>query len=441
MDLKDQASYIFLRSLQEVDIDRAIKEKLRLEKNILFFAKDSLDLSSYTEIVLIGFGKASLKMGAALKCLLGDKVSRSLLVSDRKHLVLDSEVIIAGHPIPNHQSLLAGQRIVELVRSCGKSSLIIFLISGGGSSLVELLPSPEVTLEDIQNLNRILINCGASIQEINVIRKHLSGLKGGRLGLLASQSRVLAIYLSDVNPGDLRAIASNPLLPDEASLDDFYAILQRYSLMDKLPRSILKLVEQGQVAGLPSAEEIDVRQIKTLVLLDNTDVVMAASEAAKQLGFHTEAIFDLVEGNYRDIADELIKRLVELQERFPDRPVAILSGGEVLCPVRGPGTGGRNQEFVLYCATRLAAITTRSCICVLSCGTDGIDGNSIAAGAVADQSTVAAAERRGLDVKLYLEQNDSHSFFKKSGGLIVTGPTGNNIRDIRILLALPCRSA
>jgi glycerate 2-kinase len=439
MDLKDQAVYIFLQSLQEVDIDRTIKEKLRVEDDTLFVLEESLKLSSYKQIVVIGIGKASLKMGNALKSLLGDKLDKSLLVSDRRHPVnLDTEIIIAGHPIPNRQSLLAGQRIVELLRSCDEFSLIIFLISGGGSSLVELLPSPQVTLEDIQNLNRVLITCGASIHEINVIRKHLSGLKGGRLGLLTKRCRLLAIYISDVNPGDLRAIASNPLLPDEASLDDFYEVLRRYDLIDKLPGSIVKMIERGQILGLPSAEEINTERITTLVLLDNTDVVKAAYRAASQLGFHVEAAFDLVEGNYREVADELLERMARLQYRLPNRPVAIVSGGEVLCPVHGFGIGGRNQEFVLYCAARLAANRTQSC--VLSCGTDGIDGNSVAAGAVADQNTVITAGQHGVDARAYLEHNDSHSFFKKVGGLVVTGPTGNNIRDVRVLLTAPCRS-
>jgi glycerate-2-kinase len=310
---------------------------------------------------------------------------------------------------------------------------MIFLISGGGSAMVEAPLWDDVTLEDLQKVNHILITCGANIGEINTIRKYLSRIKGGRLGALAAAPSV-AIYVSDVNPGDLRSIASNPLLEDETSLEDFFSVLEKYNLAHRLPKSIAARIKQGELPQLP---KVRLEPLPSLLLLDNGDALKAAARAAKRRGFHPVIDWRFTEGHYQQIADALLGRLVELKRDLPDKPVCLISGGEASCPVRGDGIGGRNQEFVLYCAIRMFELGFSFPASVLSCGTDGIDGNSAAAGAVADQDTAQFAARMGLSPADYLKRNDSSSFFKCVGGLIVTGPTGNNVRDVRLLLTKP----
>lgn len=435
-NLKEDAKHIFLATLQDIDIQNVVQSKVRVEDDTLIISDRAIDLSAYKEVVLIGFGKCSLPMGAAIEKMLGDRIKRGLLVSDRPHeLNLKSEVIIAGHPLPDSNSLLAGQRILSMVESCGENSLIIFLVSGGGSALVEVPIAVHTTLEDLRKLNQILITCGASIREINIIRKHLSRIKGGRLGSLARRSQIVCLFISDVNSGDLRSIASNPLLPDDSTYEEFQSVLDDYQLAQKLPETIARSLRDQEVERLPKHWDAGGTGPVSALLLENSHALKAASKIASSIGYKVEIDLDHVEGNYRDVADALIAQLIDLCGRHQGEPVCLLSGGEVSCPVTGDGTGGRNQEFVLYSAARLSEISIELNIAVLSCGTDGIDGNSDAAGAVADRNTIAVAENSGISASHYILRNDSNTFFEKAGGLVVTGPTGNNVRDVRVLLA------
>ena len=433
-NLKEETKQIFLATLNAIDLKQLVNSKLKLDDEILYLNNDSINLKDFTEIVLIGFGKASLTIGEALEEMLGERITRGILVSDRRQKIsLKSEVIIAGHPLPDRNSLLAGKKILDLLQTTTANSLIIFVVTGGGSATIEQAISDDVSLEDLRDLNRLLVNCGATIREINIVRKHLSRIKGGRLGYLARKSSSIAIFLSDVNPGDLRSIASNPLLPDEVKLEDFFDILEKYRLEEKLPSSILNLIGKGEVQELPGAWDNEKKSFN-LLLADNLDVIAAAAQIARARGFEVETDSRFAEGDYKMVSRELIKSLLALKERFPDRPVCLVSGGEVSCPVTGNGTGGRNQEFVLFTALELSGHAGFQ-IAVLSCGTDGIDGNSEATGAVADSDLIKAAELRGINPKDFLARNDSHSFFKAMGGLVYTGPTGNNVRDLRLFLA------
>jgi len=307
------------------------------------------------------------------------------------------------------------------------------LISGGGSALVELPVSTDISLEDLRITNQILITCGATIREINLIRKSLSRIKGGGLGRLARNSKCIGLYISDVNPGDLRSIASNPLLPEEIDNETPLELVVKYQLDEKLPRSVVDVLARG----FPRSHErgSDDAGPISMLLLDNSNALEAAAQRARARGFRVEVRADLIEGEYRTVADELLEHLLRMKTSFPNERVCVISGGEVSCPVRGDGIGGRNQEFVLYSAARLAGSGIREDAVVLSGGTDGIDGNSKAAGAVADAELVIKAAQRGIDASIFISNNDSHSFFRKVGGLIMTGPTGNNVRDLRILMA------
>jgi glycerate-2-kinase len=435
MTIEDDARFIFHQTLKAIDPKIVIRKKLKLKENILCVGEREVDLSRFKEVVLTGFGKASLKMGEAVEELLGARIKRGLLVSDRRHNVkVRSDVVLAGHPVPDENSFEAGRRIVSMVQSCDENSLIIFLVSGGGSALVELPAMPEITLEDVKELNRILTGCGATISEINRVRKCISKIKGGLLGLLASRASSVALFLSDVNPGDMISLASNPLLPDETAAESAKETIEKYDLKSRLPRSVLKAMEGDRK---DRASDGGKNRLANLLLMENGDALRAASRFAARLGYRVKIARDIIEGDYEEVAEKLISSLADLRSRYVDTAVCLISGGEVSCAVKGSGYGGRNQEFVLYCATLLSEMAAHK-TAVLSCGTDGIDGNSPAAGAVAAGGLIRAAGGQGIVSSEFIQKSDSHSFFKRMGGLVFTGPTGNNVRDVRLLLFRPC---
>lgn len=433
MDLKKIATELFLRTIESIEPQSIIKKAMSVDGSTLLIGKEEIALDDFGEVVLIGVGKASLSMGEAVETIFGSHITRGLLVTNRyASTAVKSEVIVAGHPLPDPNSIRAGKRIVELVRSCGADSLIVFLISGGGSSLVEVPLSDSISLQDLRTMNRMLVNSGAPIAEMNIVRKSISRIKGGRLGQLAAKSRCVGLFISDVNPGDIRSIASNPLLPE--NLPDPREILRGFNLLDRLPASVVNAIYERTSSGLLEDEEIN-RAPLTVLLLDNSHAVESAAEHARRLGFRVEVNNELIEGDYQTVADSLLARLLNMKRESHGERVCLISGGEVSCVVHGEGIGGRNQEFVLYCAAHLAGSGIIDDIAVLSCGTDGIDGNSGAAGAVADAQLVTAAMQHSADASSFIRANDSNSFFKKAGGLVVTGPSGNNVRDLRILMA------
>ncbi len=442
LDLKEQAKKIFFETLRQIDIASVVNKIVKVEDGVLDVSGTRIDLSRYSKVAVIGIGKASIPMGAAVESQLGPSFTLGILVSDRHHtLHVRSEVLPGGHPLPNSNSFEAARRIVDLINSCGSEALLIFLVSGGGSALVEMPLTSDVSLKDIRELNQILINCGATIEEINTIRKHVSAVKGGRLGYLARNSKCVGLYVSDVNYEDLRSIASNPLLPDRATIDDFFSVLARYNLTDKLPASITSLIRERSLLDLPKDWRQDSAADLNLLLLHSRDAIEASANSARVHGFRVEVEAGYEEGDFRYVADMLVERLLEFHRRFPADCVCLVSGGEVSCPVVGGGLGGRNQQFVLYCATRLAELDASVDAAVLCCGTDGIDGNSNAAGAVGGTDLASAARAQGLEISPFIQGYDSHSFFRQLGGLVFTGPSGNNVRDLRILLARRRQSA
>lgn len=433
-ELKEIAKSVFLDTLRVIQPDSLILQTLSLNGDRLSIGSDNIDLRSFGEVVMVGMGKACVKMGAAVEGVLGARLGRGILVTDRRTKdKVRSKVIVAGHPLPNSDSLLAGEQIVELIKSCNADSLLIFLISGGGSALVELPVSSDISIEDLVRTNHVLTRCGASIREMNILRKHLSRIKGGRLGYLARDLKAVAFVISDVNTGDRHSIASNPLLPEHLDPDELTDIVNRFDLLRKLPPSICDAMRSGSSLD-PVGDWNWMHQPVFRVLLENSKVLEKAAELTRSLGYRVEVDSESNEDDYKQVADRLVKRLARLQLSFPHERVCVVSGGEVRCAVQGTGVGGRNQEFVLYSASLLASRGLQE-VAVLSCGTDGIDGNSNAAGAVADGRLIASALQNGAKVSEFISNNDSHSFFKKMGGLVVTGPSGNNARDLRILMS------
>jgi hydroxypyruvate reductase len=437
-DLKQQALQIFLRTLEAIDVGGVFDRSVQVQGDALVAGDLRIDLSKYKEVVAVGLGKASVKMAEALVGALGSRVSRGVAVTggpDVGKVAPGIEVVLGGHPVPTEGSLAAGEKLLDIVGSCGAASLIIFLISGGGSALAESVLTPNVSLEDIKALNQVLITCGATIEQINTIRKRISRIKGGGLGRYAAErgSDFIALYISDVNPGDVRSIASNPVLPEVRRREAALMIVRKYKLESRLPGSVMKLLE-GEDLG--DSQPMKWPILGTVLLCDNALAVEASARISAECGFRPLICWDLREGDYKDIADAMIGRLADLRRRYNYPRVCLISGGEASCVVTGSGVGGRNQEFVLYSAAKLAEQWSGTDpIAVLSCGTDGIDGNSPAAGAVSDQRCIVEAIRNGIDPARYLRENDSFSFFSKAGGLVNTGPTGTNVRDIRIMLA------
>ena len=336
---------------------------------------------------------------------------------------------IGGHPLPNQDSWRAGEAILKLLSNSVPDGLTIFLISGGASAIVEKPMSPAFTLHDIVASYQALVNSGAPISEINAVRKHLSALKGGRMAQAAAPSAQVSILISDVPENAIDALASGPTMPDTSTTSNCYAIAEKYRLVPQLPASVGHFFERHQLIETPKAEDAAFARSRYLTILSNATALKAAVENAALGGFAVEVDNTCDDWDYADAADHLLSRLRELR-RGASR-VCLISGGEVTVKAgKSPGTGGRNQQFALYCADKIEGQP----ITVLSAGTDGIDGNSHAAGAIADGSTVARAREKGMDAAEVLRKLDAFSLFDAIGDAIVTGPTGNNVRDVRVLL-------
>ena len=435
-NLKEEAKSIYLKTLSSIDLEVKLKELIKVIDEKLYLNDVCLNLGKQREVILIGFGKASLEMGRVVESLFEGRITRGLLVTNQMtYGQLQSEVIIAGHPTPNQNSLIAAKRIIKLLETAGKEALIIFLISGGGSSMVEL-PMDNITVAELIRFNHLLVNSGATISEINLLRKTFSKIKGGKLANRIRSNDCIAIYLSDVNNGDMKSIASGPLYKSDERPEDVRKVFEKYQLLAEIPE---KLANKITKVPKRSGERIekDERTIKNFLLLENQDAVTIAATLARHMGYRVDVNTDQVEGDYREVAKSLLTHLLKVQSCYPQHPICLISGGEVSCPVSGKGFGGRNQEFVLYSAIQLAEMGSDIEAAILSCGTDGVDGVSSATGAVVDNSTIGLARKLGVDAQVYLLQNDSHSFFMQMGGLVYTGPSGNNVRDIRVLLAKP----
>ena len=438
--LKECAREIFLETIRQIDPIRLITDRVKLQNGVLIIDDQQIDLTPFNLFVVIGFGKASLKMASAIEHILGDRITAGIVVTNALHDDVElkhSEVIVGGHPYPNHGSWQVATRAIELVKSADERTLIIYLVSGGGSALFERPLGETITLDDLREMNRLLVTCGATIREMNAIRKHLSAVKGGRLAAFAPRSLQISFYISDVNRDDLSTIASDPTGPDDTTLADFHNAIQNGDLLSRLPVSIKKLVADREVPETPKGDNEILRSVKRVLLMDNAEMLAMAARLAVESGWQTDIDFGNNEEHYRIVADRLLLRLKELSDKNPDRSVCLIAGGEVSCPVTGKGRGGRNQEFALYCATKIKGMFSGCDVAVLSAGTDGIDGNSVAAGTVVNEDTLTLGGNAGLDANDFIERNDSYNYFAQLGDSIETGPTGTNVRDLRIFLLRP----
>jgi hydroxypyruvate reductase len=335
--------------------------------------------------------------------------------------------------VPDKESWRAAQAILELLKTCDQRTLMFFLLSGGGSALVELPLNSEQSLLDVQQVHRALVTCGAPIDAINTVRKHLSAVKGGRLAVAAGGATKIALAVSDVPAGKESALASGPTIADPTTIADFVRVVREHGLEAQFPSTVKKWLAAGEMPETPKEAHAAFANAHFFLMLGMDDLFHPAHRSAEALG--CVACCDNATDDWpvEKAADFLLRQLEELRKTHPGRSVAVIADGEVSSPVTGNGVGGRNSTFVLACVPKIAGKR----IVVLSAGTDGIDGNSPAAGAVADGETLSRGEAAGMDVAEYFRRSDAYGYFARLGDAIVIGPTGNNLRDLRILLAQP----
>jgi glycerate 2-kinase len=435
-DLKQTALQMFRNTLAAIDIPATMRRKLAREGSHIRAGGATVDLASFKRIRAVAIGKASVAMACGLAEMLSPAFRADGIVvspSFAKSAPPGFRAFVAGHPVPNEGSFVAGRAILDFLATVDEGTLIFFLLSGGGSALVELPLDPDVELADMQALNRWLVTCGASIDEINAVRKHFSAVKGGRLAVAASAAMKITLGVTDVPDGRESALASGPTLPDPTTVADACSVIERYALLSKLPWRIRARFEHPEtISETPKAGDPAFRNSVFQLLLGRDDLFHPAHRAAEAAGFVTVCDNSTDDWPVERAGDFLLAQLADLKRANPGRRAAVIADGEVSSPVTGNGVGGRNSAFVLHCIEKIAG----QAIAVLSAGTDGIDGSSPAAGAVADGETSVRARDLGLDAGDYFRRSDSYTFFQKLGDAIETGPTGNNLRDLRILLAL-----
>lgn len=429
-EMRESALSIFRYALEQASIEKGFARHVHYERGILRVCEDLYDLHSYSRVLTISVGKAGHTMVEALAGSVGDSLE-GIVASPVEPAVQirGFRYFHGGHPTPNAESVEAARAMLKALDALPASSLVIFLISGGGSSIVEKPMDDEISLDDLVTTYRALVHSGAPIAEMNAIRKHLSAVKGGRLAQVAYPAQQVSLLVSDVPDSTPDALASGPTMADSTTVEDCYRIAQKYDLAVQFPPSTRELFEKHALEETPKSDDPAFVRARWWTVLSNQAAVEQASAAAERAGFFVYTDNSCDDWDYERAADYLLGKLRELRRQVS--PVCLISGGEVTVKVRNGGTGGRNQQFALACAEKIAGEN----ISVLSSGTDGIDGNSPAAGAVVDGTTLERARIRGLDVRGALTSFDAYPLFRMLGDAIEIGATGNNLRDLRILLA------
>ena len=428
--MRAMARQIFLRALNEASIEKAFERHVSYERGVLRVREDLFDLHSYARTIVISIGKAGHTMVEALTRQVGDSLE-GIVASPVQPIsqVRGFRYFEGAHPTPNHESLRAAEAILKSLQAQAASSLIIFLLSGGGSSVVEKPIDGEISLDDLIRTYQALVHSGAPIAEMNAVRKHLSAVKGGRMAQAAHPAQQVSLLVSDVPDNALDALASGPTMPDSTTVEDCQSIAAKYELLPQFPASVRELFERHALEETPKSDDPVFHRSRWWPILSNSDVVTNAVDEARRLGFNVEVDSACDDWDYERTAEYLLNRLAGLRQKFARS--CLISGGEVTVKVSNAGVGGRNQQLALALAEKIRGQN----IAVLSAGTDGIDGNSSAAGAVADGTTVDRARKRRLDVKAALSTFNAFPLFEALGDALVTGPTGNNLRDLRVLLA------
>jgi glycerate 2-kinase len=417
--LRRDALAIFRAALAAADPADAVTRHLK-----------RLDLSRYRDIYVIGAGKAGASMAQASERVLGRRIAAGFVNVKDGHTAKLRRIQLheCGHPVPDARGVAGAERIAAIAESAERDDLVVCLISGGASALLPA-PAPPITLEEKQTVTRLLLACGANIHEINAVRKHISRIKGGQLARLASPATVESLLLSDVIGDDLDVIGSGPTAPDASTFANAAAIFDKYGIADRVPASIRDRIARAETET-PKPGDPLFRRVRNTVVGSNRLALDAAARRAKDLGYRTLILSSEIEGETREIArmHAAIARELVHTGRPVKPPACIITGGETTVTLKGDGLGGRNQEFVLAAAVDIAGLSN---VVVFSAGTDGSDGPTDAAGAIADGHTLT----RNPDARRYLDANDSYRYFDVLGDLVKTGPTHTNVMDVRLILA------
>ncbi|MBI4735506.1 MAG: glycerate kinase [candidate division NC10 bacterium] len=437
-ELRKAARKIFDAAVRAVDAAAAVRRHLRREDSRLRVGQETLDLGDVRQIVVVGCGKAAAPMAAAVEDVLADRIRRGVVVTKYGHVQPTRVIRIheAGHPVPDEAGVAGTRAILDHVRGLGPKDLVLVLISGGGSALTPA-PVDGILLSEKQALTKSLLACGADIREINTLRKHISRVKGGQLARAAQPARVVALILSDIVGDPLDAIASGPTVPDPTTFADALRILDKYRIRGEVPATVRARLEagtRGEVPETPKPEDPLFARVHNLIVGSNIQALEAARSEAHALGLTPLILSSSIEGETREIArmHAALAREVRTSGNPVTPPACLISGGETTVTLRGSGKGGRNQEFVLAAALDIAGLPDTV---ILSAGTDGTDGPTDAAGAIADGETCGRALALGLNPRAALDGNDAYPFFEKLGDLILTGPTNTNVMDVRLVLA------
>jgi hydroxypyruvate reductase len=432
---------IFESALVAIDPKKVIKKNVRLldhpEGSKLLISDREYNLSDYQGIYVIGAGKAASAMAWSIEDILKERITKGVVITkygyrEKLKTVVANE---AGHPIPDEAGIRGTMSILELVRGLTSHDLVICLISGGGSALM-LIPCEGITLGEKQETTGLLLECGAAINEINAIRKHISLIKGGRLARAVSPASLISLILSDVIGDRLDVIASGPTAPDESTFKDCIEIINKYGLSKTIPSSVMKRLlngSKGELEETPKPGDAIFDKTQNLIIGNNLLAINEAKSRSKQMGYNTLVLSSSIEGETREVAKvhTAIAKEVLTSGNPVKRPACIISGGETTVTIKGSGLGGRNQEFVLAAAMEIDGLDE---ITILSGGTDGTDGPTDAAGAIADGETIKRAKKLKMDPYSYIKNNDSYHFFQKLDDLLITGPTNTNVMDLRLLI-------
>jgi glycerate-2-kinase len=428
------AADIFHAVLKAIDPYGLIKERIEEIRSIYHEGNCG-------KLYLISFGKAAYSMTKAISDFADDLLTKGIMITKYGHVPEGGvsskiEVFEAAHPIPDLQGVLATERVIGLLEKADSATLVVCLISGGGSALL-VAPNKDISLAEKQEITQLLLKAGANIQELNTVRKHLSRIKGGRLAEIAYPARVLSLILSDVIGDPLDVIASGPTSPDQTTFQDALKVIRRYDLGNKIPeksRLIMVRGASGEIAETPKEGNPIFARVQNIIVGSNKKAIETAKSEAEGQGYQAVVISTNLQGEAIDVAAWLTLKAIEARRGLAARSqgkICLISGGETTVTVRGKGLGGRNTELALAFAEKIKGMQG---ITLLSAGTDGTDGPTDAAGAIVDGGTVEKAEIAGINSGDYLKNNDSYNFFKAAGGLFITGPTGTNVMDLQIIL-------
>jgi hydroxypyruvate reductase len=413
--------------IEAVEPGNALRRFVVRKGNALHVEDRIYDLDDFDRVTVLGLGKATQAMSRALLEIFAPHASRGLLIPK---LTFDSPasgftVSPGGHPVPTEASVIAGDKAIELALNLKERDLLICLISGGGSALMSS-PHPELGLEDLQTLTKQLLACGARVDEINTLRRHLDRVKGGGIAKTAYPAQVVSLILSDVVGNPLEAIASGPTAPDPTTKEDALNILKKYELLEKVPAAILQVLEDSPET--PKPDDPLFQRVQNVLVGSNSLAAQAGLDTAKSFGFHSHFLGDTWQGEAREVANELCGYF----KRDYERPFCLIAGGETTVTLHGHGKGGRNQELALAAAIEMGGLGNSV---LITLATDGEDGPTDAAGAVVTGETIEMADKKNIDAEFYLQNNDSYSFFDQLGDLLKSGPTGTNVNDLVILFA------